>query len=347
MVRPESPLLVRPRLDLDFYRWSWRFARNCSHEQARAGTEALVRLGLNTFELFDELRAAGVRFEMHQTGLLFLALHESELAAHETMLKDVQAAGYPEHFEVLDPAGVRELEPAASERVVGGIYVRSERHVRPESLTEGLARYLAAEGVTIEEHAEAVSLDSRRNGGGWRVSTPGDDLTADAVVVAAGVWSAGVLGKIGVRLPLEAGKGFSMTAENRGVSPRHALYFMEAKVGCSPFNGSVRVAGTLELAGIDVTMDRRRLAPLDRAASAYLADWDPVAPSTWAGLRAVASDGLPIIGAVPGHAGLFVATGHAHLGVSLAPATGANLAPLVLDGRMAPELQPFQLDRRL
>ncbi len=346
MVKPESPFLVRPRMERDFYRWSWRFARHCSPQQHRRGTQALVALNASTLELFDELRECGVDFEMHETGLLFLALGEEELIAYASAMLAVQAAGHDEPFEVLDRASVLALEPSVSESVIGGIFVPSERHVRPETLAVGLAGALVAQGVTVLEDTDVLSLASRANGG-WRLSTAGEELSADAVVVAGGIWTAALLATIGVKIPLEAAKGYSITVDQDDPAPRHPLYLMEAKVGCTPFAGSVRLAGTMELAGIDVTINDRRLPPLHRAAATYLANWNPGASVPWAGLRPVAPDGLPIIGTVPGQEGLFVATGHSHLGITLAPATGAALAPLVLENRLPEELAPFRLQRRL
>lgn len=299
MTKPDSPLLVHPRIDRDFFSWSWRFARSCSETRYRAGTEAMVALNAKTFLLFDELAQAGVKFEMHQSGLLFVALTEPELHAYMTVLRDVQAAGYDESFEVLDAARVRRLEPAINEHVVGGIFVPSERHVRPETLTAGLARHLATKGVDILEDTEVLSLAPPAGRGRWLVVTAKERIDVDAVVVAAGMWSRPLLAQLGVRVPLEAAKGYSMTVKNQGVSPTHALYFMEAKVGCSPFDGHMRLAGTVELAGIDLTVNRERLLPLGRSGSSYLADWRPSATIPWTGLRPVASDGLPIIGPVP------------------------------------------------
>jgi D-amino-acid dehydrogenase len=171
------------------------------------------------------------------------------------------------------------------------------------------------------------------------------EFAAEQVVVANGVWSAGLLAGLGVHIPLEAAKGYSVTAVGSGTRPRHALYLTEARVGCSPFKEAVRLAGTLELAGIDLSLNERRVAAIVRAASAYLRDWRPEdLELEWAGLRPLTPKGLPLIGAVPGFSNLYLATGHAMLGVTLAPATGEALAPLVLDDRLVPELTPFALD---
>jgi D-amino-acid dehydrogenase len=346
MAKPDSPLLIRPRLRPGFLLWCWRFARSCSRARHRAGLEATLALNARTLELYDRMRADGVEFEMHADGLVFAALSERELAHEEAALDELRRAGYRGSTQTLDGDRLRALEPALSERVRGGFYAPAERHVRPETLMRGLAEALRRAGVETVEGA-AVEGVERRNGG-WRVRTPGRDLSAERVVVCAGVWSRSLLERLGVRLALEAAKGYSVTAAANGLRPRHPLYLLEAKLGCSPFEGAVRLAGTLELAGLELSLNRRRLEAITRAAASYLREWTPAGPELeWAGLRPLAPDGLPYIGRVPGTPGVYAATGHGMLGVTLGPATGEALVPLVLEDVVPPELEPFRLDRRL
>ncbi len=211
-------------------------------------------------------------------------------------------------------------------------------------MTRGLKEALAAAGGEIREQTEVHTL--ARGRGGWRLGTAAGPVEADRVVVAAGAWTKRVLAPLGVPVRQEAAKGYSITAAGEGTRPIHPLYLAEAKVGCSPFDGGVRLAGTLELAGIDLRIDPRRLAAVARSADAYLKDWRPVRPELeWAGLRPLPADSLPLIGRAPGQEGLFVATGHGMLGITLAPATGAALAPLVLHDEERPELAPFRIGR--
>jgi D-amino-acid dehydrogenase len=295
-------------------------------------------------ELFDGLAADGVEFEMHTDGLLFLFLDERGADEEAAVLDDLQRSGYPGEVRRLTPGEAQTLDPAVADAIAGAFHAPSERHVRPETLIAGLAAGLRSEGVELHEGAEVTSLESGRRG--WRVRAGRVDVSVDRVVVSGGAWTGRVLAPLGVRIRQEAAKGYSVTAAGEGTAPRHALYLGEAKVGCSPFADGVRLAGTLELAGIDLTLDRRRLAAVANTASAYLADWRPARPELeWAGLRPLPPDGLPLIGSVPGHDGLFVATGHGTMGVTLAPATGAALAPLVLEDRLVPEIAPFRIDR--
>jgi D-amino-acid dehydrogenase len=343
-LEPESPLLLRPRLDPAFLAWCWRFWRMSRRAPYLEGMRALLALNARTLELFDGLQADGVEFEMHADGLLFLFLSDEALTEELDVLHELEREGYAGEASVLSRSELQTLEPAVGGRVSGGIHAKLERHVRPETLTAGLAAAVRRGGGDVRESTEVHGIEHR--GGSGRVRTVDDEVNADRVVVAGGAWTAQVLARLGVRVRQEPAKGYSITAYGEGTKPRLPLYFGEAKVGCSPFDDGVRLAGTLELAGIDLSVDRRRLDAVARSAATYLEDWRPVRPDLeWVGLRPLPADSLPLIGRAPGHEGLFVATGHGMLGITLAPATGAALAPLVLEDRLLPELEPLRLDR--
>ena len=343
MLRPRSPILIRPLFGPAFLRWSWRFWRSCAPERYRAGLEATVALSAGTFELFDELRESGVEFEHHARGMVVAALTDEGVSEYAAMLEEAQAAGYDEPVRVLDGDALRRLEPAASEAVVGGVHAPSERYVRPETLSAGLAEALRRHGAGVEEGTAVERLVPTRRG--WRAETATGAREADAVVVAAGAWSGRLLAGI-VDVPMEAAKGYSLTARGDGTVPRHAFYLAEAKVGCSTFGESLRIAGVFDLSGIDSSLRRRRLEMIGASAEPYLRDWKPKEVELeWAGLRPYPPDGLPIVGSVRGRDGLYLATGHGRLGITLAPATGRAIRSLVVEGRTPDEIRPFGVER--
>ena len=343
--KPDGPLRLRPRLDPDFLRWCWRFWRNSTRERYEAGLKALLRLNEQTIQLYKDLRASGVEFEMHETGLLIATLSEETLEEYAEMLETAKAAGYAGEVQLLGKEALLRIEPALSDAVVGAVHARDDLHVRPDTLVSGLASYLAARDVQILEDTEVYGLEPAGKGG-WLVSTSREEVAADRVVVAAGMWSSELLAKLGVRIPLEAGKGYSVTARGKGTRPRHAMKLAEPNVACSPFEEAVRISGIFELGGRDLSVNRRLLDGVLRSASVFLRDWVMEEPRfEWAGMRPTTPDDLPLIGAVPGFERLYVATGHGMLGVTLAPATAATLVPLVLEDLVVPELEPFRLDR--
>jgi D-amino-acid dehydrogenase len=333
MLRPGSPVRIRPVFGPSFLRWSWLFWRASAPEPYRQGLEATVALTKTAPADLAGLRHDGVEFELYKTGMLIAALTESGLEEYSTMLRDAEAAGYEGPVRVLDGQEAREVEPAVGEAVIGAVHAPSEQYVRPESLSQGLADWLTANGAEIREGAEMKDLRK---------------LDADAVVVAAGVWSRELLRPLGLRIPMEAAKGYSVTARGRGTPPRAAYYLAEARVGASAFGDELRIAGIFDLTGLDLALRRRRVELILRDSRPFFRDWEPErVVSEWTGLRPYPADGLPILGRVPGHERIFLATGHGRMGITLAPITGKLLAQVILDAASPPELEPFRVDRFL
>jgi D-amino-acid dehydrogenase len=333
MLRRRSPVRISPVVGPSFLRWSWLFWRACAPERYRAGLEATVTLTKTAVADLADLRNAGVEFELYETGMVVGALTEAGLEEYAAMLRDAEAAGYEGPVRVLDAQEARELEPAVGEAVIGAVHAPSEQYVRPESLSGGLAAALRVLGAEIREGAEVTDLR---------------ELETDAVVLAAGAWSGSLLGRLGVRIPMEAAKGYSVTARGRGTPPRAAYYLAEARVGASTFGDELRIAGVFDLTGLDLTLRRKRIEMILRDSRPYFRDWEPERVELeWTGLRPYPADGLPILGRVPGHERLFLATGHGRLGITMAPTTGKLLASVILDGASPPELEPFGIDRFL
>ncbi len=344
LVRRGDAFVLRPSLDPSFVRWLWQFWRNSSASRFDAGVRALLELNRRTLELYDGYREAGIDFERHSTGLVVVARTTRGLEQYRQVFRRLRELGYEGgEPDELDRDGLFELEPALDRsNIVAGLHARVDRYVRPEELMDALGRRLREEGAQILENCEIADL--RAGSGGWTISTNAEALHAAKVVVAAGLPSVQLLGRFGVRVPMQPARGYSVTIAGNGTPPRHALYLAEAKIGMSPFSDGVRLAGVFELGAARAEAPPGAGERLLAAARPYLSAWRPDADgpvATWAGLRPATADGLPLIGALPGHPGLFVASGHGMLGITLAPATAALLAPLVLEGRMAPELEPF------
>jgi D-amino-acid dehydrogenase len=254
MIRSDSPFLLRPRIDRAFVGWLWSFQRACRAPQYAAGMRALVDHNRHAIDSLLRWRRQGVEFELHRSGLIFAALTQAALHEERELYVRLRAAGFPVDFELVDAHALREREPAISDRVIGGMLSRAEWHLRPESLTAGLAAALRRAGAELLEGAVVEELAPED--GGWRLSTSTGSHHAERVVLATGAWGRSLVGPLGYRLPLEAAKGYSITAAGDGIRPRHAVYLLEAKVGCSPYADAVRLAGTLELAGLDLSRSR-------------------------------------------------------------------------------------------
>jgi D-amino-acid dehydrogenase len=348
---PGGALVLRPTLDTSWLRWLWQFRRNCSLERFRSGLLALIELSRSTLAELDAYAAEGVEFESHATGVLVIARDRKGLHWYTTLFDELTRAGFEGAMTPLDGDGARELEPALSDAVGCALHTSVDRHVQPQSLTAGLAAALRARGVTVREGTRVTGL--ARAGGGWRIALRGQEtLDAEQVVIAAGAATATLLAPLGVRLPLIGAKGYSIDLGGVGEAPRMALYLSEPKLGVSPFTSGVRVAGVFELPGRSVSVSPARIAQLIADTVPYLASWrpapgEPASSAGWAGLRPATPDGLPLLGPLDGLPGLYVASGHGMLGVTLAPASGLAIADMLESGRVPPELEPFRPLRRL
>jgi D-amino-acid dehydrogenase len=344
LTSPTAPVYFRPHLERGLLPWLWRFARSCTHHRHLEGLHATAQLAARTMDLFDGLRDAGVEFDMWRRGLLFVGLDADHAREELDYLRTFEGYGYRVPREISQNGDLIAQEPALSREVTGGFLVSEERHVDPRSLTAGLTAALRAGGVTFLEGTTATGFE-RREGKVHGVETADGLVEGDAFVVAAGAWSGRLAKDLGVSLPMKAGKGYSYSMAPI-TPPTRPLYLLEAKVGVSPFDGRLRVAGTMELSGLDPSVDTRRLTAMRSAASRFLPELaDAAMDEPWAGLRPLTPDGLPVIGRVPRVGNAYLATGHAMLGVTLGPATGELLTRLIVRDELDPVLAPFGVER--
>lgn len=342
LAQSDSPLVIRPRADLDFVRWLWHFARNCRATPHSRGLAATLELSRLTNEVYGDLLADGVSVEHRRSGLVCAAATDEGWRECQAMQADLIAHGYTGATTMFDAEALTELDAALSPSLTGAVYFEDDWHVNPSQLCESLASSLDTRGVELRSHTEVRAL--QRNGTGWTMQLgSGGALTSDRVVVACGVWTSRLLRESGARLLIEPAKGYSVTGR-AAHPPGHPIYMHEAKLGCSPLEGRTRLAGTLELGNLDPGVPPRRIAAIEKTATRYLRNWKLDDAKAWAGFRSATPDGLPYIGGVPEQPGLMVAAGHGTLGVTLAPATGVALARELEEGD-ASILRPFRLDR--
>ena len=344
MLLPDSPLYIKPSALPMLAPWLMRFRSFCNHADQKRGIAALAALNAFTMDRYDELAGDGVKFEISQSGVL-MAFHDSDKAvAAQKEVKLVAAAGAASCRE-LDEAELYQREPMLRPGFRFGLLVGAERHVRPESLTAGLGEALRAGGAEIHEGAAATGFRSE----GRRVTaiaTSQGDLEVDAVVLAAGAHTGSLTRMAGWRIPLTAGKGYSITIEQPRNQLRQPLYLGGAKIGLTPFKGALRFAGTMELSGINRRMDVARIRSLRRLVSREV-DIPEAREGgrEWVGMRPVVPDSLPVIGKLPSRENVYVNTGHQMLGVTLAPSSGWALAGLMVEGRAGVGLEAFSAGR--
>jgi D-amino-acid dehydrogenase len=334
---PDGALIIRPGLDTGWIRWLWQFRAAASRTRYAAGVKALLDLNARTLDELDRYTAEGLEFEMHATGLLVVARDQAGLAWLAQLFEELGAIGFRGGLDWLSGDEARRLEPALSDAIGCAMRTTVDRYVDPVQLMTALAGRLTV-------RTDWPVREVRRDGDDWLVTSGAGTERADAVVVAAAAASRRLLAPFGLRVPVVPAKGYSIDLAGEGTRPRTALYLAEAKLGVSAYADRVRIAGMFELPGRDEVAHPRRIEQLVRGASAYLRDFRPAAGESlagWAGSRPATPDSLPLIGPVPAAPGLYVATGHGMLGVTLAPATALAVSGMVLRGEQPTWLLPF------
>ena len=328
MFNPESPFYVRPRVDFGLARWGWLFYRHSNERHVAASRELLRDLNLESRRLFAEL-AADEDFGLVKRGLLMLCKtqkgldEEAKVAAeaHEISLR----------AEVLDSAAAALLDPAITMDITGAVYFPDDCHLSPERFMASIRRRFLEAGGVIESGVCINAIETR---GGKVVAVKGNGrrIEGGQFVVAGGSWSAKLLRSVGLRLPLQAGKGYSLTLPKPPELPELCSIFAEAKVAITPMDGVLRFGGTMEVGGLNLSINPARVRGIIKSVNAYFPKFSPedfegVKP--WAGLRPVSPDGIPYLGQVPGLPNLVAACGHAMMGLSLGPVSGRLVADLL------------------
>jgi D-amino-acid dehydrogenase len=343
---PTSPFYVRPRFDPAFLGWGLRFWLASRPARARRAEPVLRDLALRSRELFVALsRKTGDAFSLVEEGLLILFRNPRALEDEIAVAERVRALGMP--ATVLDARGVAVLEPGLTLDVIGGVHYPLDAHLLPERFHAVLSRLVSDQGGEFRWESELTGFHTQ--GRSVRaVRTRAGDIEGDEVVVAAGSWTPRLLRPLGIKLPLEPGKGYSLTLDTPRERPRRSLILAEARVAITPMGERLRVGGTMELAGYDLGISPPRirgiLASLARYLPAFRAeDFRTVEP--WAGLRPCSPDGLPYVGRLAPFENLSVAAGHAMMGLSLAPVTGEMIAQILAGEAPSVDPAPLRPDR--
>ena len=346
--RPDSPVYLRPVADL--LPWLLRFWRSSTRSRFERGYRAVAELNRPTFELFEELRESGVDTGLTRPGMVHAFLSVARARQHLDVQRLMAAGRYEVPADVLVGEATRALDPSLAPSVRAAYLVPGEGVVEPARFARSLRDRVTELGGKVRENVE-VSGFQRAHGSVVGLRTSQGDLACDAVVIAAGMWSPGLLRRLDRALPVQAGKGYSFTVDLTP-APAHALYFGDHNLVASPMRGTTRIAGTMELSGNNNRLDWRRVVALARASRHYLGDWfthvdelPGLIRDPWVGGRPLLPDTLPVIDHLPGLANAFVSTGHGMLGVTLGPASGRAMAEFVRTGHRPDVLTPFRFDR--
>ncbi|MHB8643686.1 MAG: NAD(P)/FAD-dependent oxidoreductase [Gaiellaceae bacterium] len=337
---PDGPFALRPRPAL--VPWLARFAAACTPARERASTQLLRTLSVASVELHDRLRGE-VGASTERTGTL--NVYETERGFALGRLEAAEHADAGLRTQVLGAREAEAFEPSLAGPVAGAIFYPDELSGDPLDFVRVVGRAAVDAGAVIRTHTEVLAL--RTEGGRIaQIETTTGRVVAETVVLAAGAWSPLLTHGLGLDVPVEGGKGYHVDYEPDDGDPRVPIFLQEARVIATRMPGKLRLSGTFELVGLDLSVDQRRVAAIERAGRRRVHGLESRRRlEVWRGLRPCTPDGLPLVGRTGRYENLLLATGHAALGFTLAPITGALVAQLVAGEQPAYDLALLRPDR--
>ena len=344
MLNPESPFFVKPRLSMPLVKWGWQFMQHATQKHVNETKKLLADLSIISLELHQEF-ADEKKVRLENKGILMHCLTESCLK-HEIEIANM-ATDLGISTKILNLDELNEIDPAITHKGAGAVLFPGDSYMEPTAFMESMKKALAELDVEINYNQEVIGFD-KNNSQISKIRTSDAVYEADEVVLATGSYTAPLLRMVGEKMLLEAGKGYSVDWHESPVMPDLAYILLEARVAITPMNNFVRLAGTMELGGINLKINPRRVAGFLKSIADYLPEFEyekvkslPV----WAGLRPCSPDGLPYVGKDSKFKNLTIAAGHSMLGFTLGPVTGKLVAEIVNGEQTSLNIDQLAVDR--
>jgi D-amino-acid dehydrogenase len=337
MWNPESPFYIKPRLSWELMSWGWKFMRAANAKHVERSAPLIRDLSFASRECFEELAALPDNdFGLVKKGLVMLCKTQQALDHEVAFAKQANDLGVP--AEVLDRQGVAELEPAVTTDVAGGVYFPKDCHLSPNRFMAALQRQCTALGVQFRWSREVGAWEAAGKKLVAAIIEPfssdaaGEVVSADEFVLCGGSWSPLLTRRLGLKLPMQAGKGYSLTLTKPRELPQLCSILSEARLAVTPMGHTLRFGGTMEIAGLNEEINPVRVQGIIKSVPKYFPKFTPddfAGVQPWRGLRPCSPDGLPYVGRTARFSNLSIATGHAMMGLSLGPITGKLMAELL------------------
>ncbi|MDB5124987.1 MAG: dadA [Mucilaginibacter sp.] len=327
MFNSKSPFYVKPSLNRELIGWGLKFVKSATKKHAERSAGGLRDISLYSKELYHAFeKDTAIDFGLADKGILLLFKTPKVEEEERHLVEKATNLGLDAQY--LTAEECRKLQPNIELDILGAVHYHCDAHMYPNKLMAGLVQYLEANGVCIHRHTGVTKIN-HDSGKVTSVSTKDKDFTGDAFVVAGGAWSPAIARLAGLNVPLMPGKGYSFMVHNPVKKMTIPSILCEARVAVTPMNGSIRFGGTMEVGKINNKVNMNRVKGIVESVPKYFPDFKLAVPeqkAIWFGFRPCSPDGLPYIGLSDKYKNLAIATGHAMIGLSLAPATGKLIA---------------------
>jgi D-amino-acid dehydrogenase len=344
MFQGTSPLFIKLAADVQRFIWFANFIRKCTAAHVAYAVKPRAALLQNSKKLYQQLFSEeSIACDWQEKGVLLVFKSKSEMQKYNQTNKRLKPFGI-DAVSLMGDALLR-IEPALQKDIYGAWFHEGDSHLRPDKLLPAWRQVLQKMGTVIEENCrvEALVAGKRRI---QKAETTTGDYTADEYVLAAGAWTPQITRRLKLNIPVQAGKGYSLTMPRPTLCPEIPCYLYEKSVVATPWTSGFRLGGTMEFSGFNTNIVARRIQNLSSAAREYLKEpMRNTAAEQWVGMRPMVYDDLPIIDRTPKHKNLVVATGHGMSGISMATSTGKLVAEIITGRR--PHIDPaaFRINR--
>ena len=346
MLNPASPFYVKPRLDMDFLKWSLAFKKSATASKVEKSMPVIKGITVFSRQLFEEMFASK-EFDFFYEHKGLMMYYKTEKAGEEEWNVGKKAIELGLKVENLSKEQVQKIEKNVALNIKGAVYYHSDAHMTPNEFMPQLKKYLEKKGVTFLENEEVLDI-TVKDDEITAIKTKNSELKAAEYVIATGSWTQNFAKKMNINIPIQAGKGYRINVERETHISIPGI-LMEAKVAVTPMNGFTRFAGTMEIGGINHTINPVRVNAIANAAQNYYPNVNihqQEKAAAQCGLRPCSPDGLPYIGKSTKCKNATFATGHAMMGWSLGPATGKLVSEIIADKKPSLDLNPFHVDRK-
>ena len=343
MFTPDAPLYLKPRVDPALWHWLLRFAVRCNPRDWRQSTQARAAL-LNDARarLADWVSRYDLQCEFEEEGLDYVFRDPRRFQQYVDESVVLKTFGIA--TQVFGGTDYEREEPAMLPGVAGAIRFPGDARLRPDRYVAELARVVRERGGVIEEQCRVDRLEPTSDD--VRLATSQGERKGGDAVIALGAWTPAFARRLGIRAPIQPGKGYSITYSRPARVPRHPMVLKDRSVCVTVWGSGFRLGSTMEFSGHDDTLNATRLAALERGAREFLRE--PVGAEVherWCGWRPMTWDDLPLLGRAPGQRKVWIAAGHGMLGISMSTATGQLMADLMTGRPPAFDPSPYRPER--
>ncbi|HXS56403.1 MAG TPA: FAD-dependent oxidoreductase [Hanamia sp.] len=346
MMSSTSPFYMKPRLNLSFLQWAFKFYKNSSQNVVDRNAPHLSELLNLSRKLMSEIRGdIGDVFDMEEIGCMMMC-HSQK--AFEEELKVAEAAKkFKLDVEVLNRKELQEREPDVELDIYGALLFKDDAHIHPGKFMVAMKNYLTKSGVNFQLNTNVTGFV--KSGKTIKsVITDRGEFSGDEILLSPGSWLPQVAKMLGLHLLLEGGKGYSYTYDHVEKNIRNPAILVDGRCAITPWKHALRIGGTMEFSGINNKVLINRMQGIYDSIKLFYPGLQidfPPKEKIWTGLRPVTPDGLPYIGKVHQYDNLLVAGGHAMLGISEGAATGKIISELADNQRTAIDISAFNVER--